>query len=75
MSQQLQEQILEQIKDLPDEKQRRVLDFVRAFTTPRPRGIAGKDLLGFAGTIPFDDTQLMARVIDKGCEQVDTGEW
>ncbi len=53
MSQQLQEQILEQIKNLPDEKQRRVLDFVRAPAVSRPRGVTGKDLLGFAGTIPL----------------------
>ncbi len=65
MSQQLQEQILEQIKDLPDEKQRRVLDFVHTLAISRPRGVTGKDLLSFASTIPFDDTQLMARIIEK----------
>jgi len=48
MSQQLQEQILEQIKDLPDEKQRRVLDFVHTLAISRPRGVTGVDHLPIA---------------------------
>jgi len=66
MSQRRQEQILERVKFMPDDQQRRVLDFVRTLAISRPRGVTGKDLLHFAGAIPPDDADLMARAIDEG---------
>ena len=39
------------------------------------RGVPGKTLLRFAGTIPADDLDLMERVIEEECEQVDADGW
>jgi len=69
------EEVLEQLKALPQELQWRVLKFTRALAQPTPRGIPGRQLLRFAGAIPLDDVRLMREAIERGCEQVDTDEW
>jgi len=61
-----------QIDKLPYDLQLRVLDFVRALT---PKGVEGKSLLRFEGSIPADDLQLMSKAIEEGCEKVDISEW
>jgi hypothetical protein len=38
-------------------------------------GIAGADLLRFAGAMSAEDLQDVTRVIEQGCEQVDADEW
>lgn len=67
--------VLEQLKTLPHDLQLRVLEFTRALTLSAPRGVPGKQLLHFAGTIPADDVQRMREAIEQGCEQVDANEW
>ena len=71
----LKTKILEQLGILPDEQQRLVLDFVRSLAKPKPVGVAGKELLSFAGTITKDDLHLMSQAIEEGCEKVDLNEW
>ncbi len=69
------EKVIEQLKALPQELQRRVLEFTRALAESTPRGVPGRQLLRFAGAIPRDDIRLMSEAIERGCEQVDTNEW
>jgi hypothetical protein len=69
------DKVIEQLKDLPDELQWRVLEFTRALTLSTPRGVPGQQLLRFAGTISPDDANLMREAIEQGCEQVDANEW
>lgn len=69
------EKVIEQLKALPQELQRRVLEFTRALAESTPRGVPGQQLLRFAGAIPRDDIRLMSEAIERGCEQVDTNEW
>ena len=69
------EKVIEQLKALPQELQRRVLEFTRALAESTPRGVPGRQLLRFAGAIPPDDIRLMSEAIERGCEQVDTNEW
>jgi hypothetical protein len=69
------EKVIEQLKALPQELQRRVLEFTRALADATPRGVPGQQLLRFAGSIPRDDIRLMSEAIERGCEQVDTNEW
>ncbi len=69
------EEVVEQLKTLPQELQRRVLEFTRALAQSTPRGIPGHQLLRFAGTIPQDELRLMSRAIEQGCERVDANEW
>jgi hypothetical protein len=69
------DEVLEHLKGMPQELQRRVLHFTRALAQSTPRGAPGRQLLRFAGSIPLDDVNLMSEAIERGCEQVDTGEW
>lgn len=69
------DKVIEQLKDLPQELQWRVLEFTRSLTVSTPHGIAGVQLLSFAGTIPLSDVKAMQLAIEQGCEQVDAHEW
>jgi hypothetical protein len=61
-----------QIDKLPHDLQARVLDIIKALT---PKGVEGKSLLRFEGSISADDLQLMSKAIEEGCEKVDINEW
>lgn len=69
------EKVVEQLRSLPDDLQRQVLEFTRVLALSVPRGVAGKQLLQFAGVIPPSDVELMQGAIEQGCEQVDANEW
>ena len=75
MSNPIVTQVVEQLADLPDNLQRKVLQFVQTLTASVQDGVPGRQLLRFAGTIPLDDLQLMRDAIEAGCEQVDLNEW
>ena len=66
------EKVIEQLKSLPQELQWRMLEFTRALAVSAPQGVAGAQLLRFAGTIPMDDVKVMRETIEQGCEQVKT---
>lgn len=69
------EKVIEQLMTLPQELQRRVLEFSRALAHTTPRGIPGEQLLRFAGAMPPDEVRLMSEAIEQGCERVDANEW
>lgn len=69
------EKVVKQLKSLPQELQWRVLEFTRALSVSTPQGVAGAQLLRFAGTIPMADVKIMRETIEQGCEQVDANEW
>ena len=69
------QQLVKQMDQLPLESQRKVLDFAQALALALPRGVPGRSLLRFAGSIPADDLRTMSDAIEAGCEQVDTDEW
>ena len=69
------ERIVEQLEFLPDELQRRVLDFTHALVASTPRGVPSDQLLRFVDLIPASDLQLMHQAIEQGCEQVDWHAW
>ncbi len=71
----VEKDVLEEIHKLAEEQQRRVLEFARSLAQSGPRGVPGRDLLPFAGTIDKDDLQEMTQAIDAGCERVDSHEW
>ena len=51
------------------------LDFARALVVTCPKGVPGKHLLSFAGTIPAADLKAMGQAIEDSCEKVDLNEW
>lgn len=69
------EEVVEQLKVMPQHLQWQVLEFVRALVKSGVRGTPGQQLLRFAGSIPIDDLQLMREAIDRDCERVDVDEW
>ena len=68
-------EIYEKVQILPNNFQYQVLSFVRTLETLTQEGTLGKDLLKFAGTIPFEDLEIMRETIEAGCGQVDLNEW
>lgn len=71
----IKKEILDQLSKLGAEQQRQVLDFARSLAKIKPKGVSGKELLSFAGTIGSDDLQAIAQAIEEGCERVDMSEW
>ncbi|NJR38750.1 MAG: hypothetical protein HC781_07745 [Leptolyngbyaceae cyanobacterium CSU_1_4] len=69
------DEVVEQLKAMPQPLQRQVLDFVRLLVKAEVRGTPGQQLLRFAGSIPSDDLQLMREAIEQDCERIDVDEW
>jgi len=69
------DKVIEQLKELPQELQWRVLEFTHALGLSNPGGVPGGQLLRLAGTISEDDAREMREAVEQGCEQVDSGEW
>ncbi|MGB6063305.1 MAG: hypothetical protein WBG50_00755 [Desulfomonilaceae bacterium] len=74
MDTEIGEKVLEELKFLPQVLQRRVLEFALARAQSAPRGLPGRQLLRFAGSVSLDDIRSMSEAIERGCEQVDTFE-
>ena len=73
----LEKELHQQLKSLPEPKQRQVLEYARSLASApvRPRGVTGKEFLAMTGTIEPDDIELMKQAIEEGCERVDLDEW
>jgi hypothetical protein len=56
--------IINQIGQLDFEHQKRVLDFAHALAVTGPKGVSGKQLLSFAGSIPANDLKAMKKAIE-----------
>ncbi|MBD2166336.1 hypothetical protein H6G04_18230 [Calothrix membranacea FACHB-236] len=69
------DQVIEQLKVMPQDLQSQVLEFARSLASSKIQGVPGWQLLRFAGAIPTEDLQLISEAIEQGCEQVDTDEW
>jgi hypothetical protein len=71
----IQKDLLAQLAQLPEDMQRRVLDFARALTGFTPRGVPGSQLLQFVGTMTQQEAKEMLAAIEEDCERVDADEW
>jgi hypothetical protein len=69
MSMAIKEKLLEQVNTLPENMQRRVLDFAQALAMSTPKGVPGKQLLKFAGGISAEDARQMMKAVEEGCEK------
>jgi hypothetical protein len=69
------DEVVEQLKAMPQPLQRQVLEFVRSLVKAEIRGTPGHQLLRFAGSIPSNELQLMREAIEQDCERVDVDEW
>ena len=71
----VQKQLKEQLEHLPAEQQHQVLEFARSLVKAKGSGVAGKDLLRFAGAIDTEDLNAIKKAIHEGCEKVNLDEW
>ena len=71
----VENQLRKRMHALSPDQQREVLQFAEKLAAPEPKGVPGKELLRFAGTLSPEEADEMRRVIEEGCEQVDLNEW
>lgn len=71
----LEAELQQQLERLGPEQQREVLAFVQSLAAKRPKGVPGRELTRFAGTISRADLDIMTAEIEAGCEQVNQDEW
>lgn len=69
------DQVIEQLRLMPQPLQWQVLKFARTLIAVQIQGVPGQQLLQFAGVIPADDLQSTQEAIEQGCEQVDLNDW
>ncbi|XGB42140.1 MAG: hypothetical protein LVS60_18580 [Nodosilinea sp. LVE1205-7] len=69
------DEVVEQLKIMPQHLQWQVLEFIRLLAKADVRGTPGQQLLRFAGSIPLDDLKLMGEAIEQDCQRVDVDEW
>jgi len=71
----VKKELLQRMDHLPFASQKQLLGYVRMMDDRRTRGVKGKQLLSFAGTIDAEDIKAMEEFIAAGCESVDTDAW
>lgn len=65
------DEVIQQLRTMPQHLQLQVLEFARILAKVEVRGTSGQKLLRFAGSIPPDDLKLMREAIEQDCEQVE----
>ena len=64
-----------EVPKLTFEEQKRVLAFVHSLEASRECGVAGRELLRFAGQIETNDLERMRTAIEEDCERLNANEW
>lgn len=65
-----------ELKELDEyERIEHLIVMIKAGNLSTVKGVPGKQLLRFAGSIPKEDLQLMSEAIKQDCEKVDVNEW
>ncbi len=75
MSASIIDEVIEQLKAMPQHLQWQVLEFARTLLKTDVQGTPGRELLRFAGSISPDDLKLMREAIEQDCERIDADEW
>lgn len=60
------DELIKQLKTMPQHLQSQVLEFAHKLVKNEIKGTPGQTLLPFAGSIPSDDLKLMREVIEQG---------
>jgi hypothetical protein len=75
MGEALEVDLQQHLERLGPEERREVLAFVQALAAKRLKGVPGRELMRFAGTISQADLVIMTAEIEAACEQVNRDEW
>jgi hypothetical protein len=68
-------EIIEQLERLSEQKQKQILEYVKAMLQEAPQGTPGRELLRFAGAIPTEEIEQIRQAIDQDCERINPNEW
>jgi hypothetical protein len=60
---------------LPYALQEKVLSYIKELMPSAARGLHGRNLLKYAGTISCGDLQTMSEAIEERCGRIDRDEW
>jgi hypothetical protein len=71
----MKSELLYHLNRLPTAMQCQVLQFTRALEMTTRSGVPGSGLVSFAGCIPSEDLDIIAKAVEEGCERVDAHEW
>lgn len=63
-------QVVEKMSHLPNHLQVKILEYVENLQVSNTRGIPGRQLLRFAGTIPIEELDLMEKAVESDCERL-----
>ena len=69
------DEIVEELRTLPEEMQRQVLSYARTLADGMARGVPGRALLRFFRTLSPEEAKKMEEEIETGCEKVNADEW
>lgn len=69
------DRVIKELQALPESMQRQVLQFAVMLRATTQKGVPGRHLLAFAGSIPPNKLDEMAEAIEAGCERIDDGDW
>jgi len=67
-------ELIKELERLPEAAQRRVLDFARSLTEAKPKGVLGKELLKYWGTMSDEDAEEIRKAAEQ-CRKIDHDEW
>jgi len=67
----IRDEVLRELEKLGAADQLRVMDFMRALGSAKPRGTPGSQLTRFGGTLSEASVDEMMAAIGDGCERVD----
>ncbi|BAU12031.1 hypothetical protein LEP3755_25590 [Leptolyngbya sp. NIES-3755] len=65
MNSQILDEVIEQLRGMPENSQKKVLEFAKTLNHSTIRGVPGSQLLRFAGAIAPDDIALMREAIEQ----------
>ncbi|MDY6804259.1 MAG: hypothetical protein SXA11_10690 [Cyanobacteriota bacterium] len=71
LAQNVEKEIIILLRKMNEKQRQEILNFARFLTTKKPVGVRGKDLLKFAGSIPYEELDNMAKAIEEEFGRVD----
>ncbi len=75
ITQEYKTEMLDKLNMLGSEEQGVVLNFISSLIIRKTKGVKGRSLLSFAGTIDSKDLDQMKQTIEEDCERVNLNDW
>lgn len=71
----LEKELMDSLAALDADQRRQVLEYARALGDAPGRGIPGRALLRFAGTMSDEDVRTIRAAVEEDCERIDPRDW